>query len=360
MKSINLLSVAIFFISALLFQSCDKDNIESKGIYDGGIFISNEGNFGDANGSVSFYSLAGDSVVNNIFEKINNRTLGDVVQSMSIFNDKAYICVNASNKIEIANKYSFVELGVIDELPMVRHFMAFNENKGYATVWGDGGQLKVLNLSTNTVSKSIDVGSGPEKMAIVSNKLYVANSGGFGQDNTISVINTETDELLKTITLDADNPIDIVNNGNGTLSVLCTGRAIYDANWTVIDHTPAKLVKINTLTDETENTIVIFDEQHPTNLEISNDGSSLYYGAGFGFNGIYKINISTLAVPVNPIISKYFYGFNVQSNDEIYATEASSFTDNGVLYRYKADGSLINEYTVGIAPNGASSKRGEY
>ncbi len=357
MKKIIFLNLLVFFVSTLLFQSCDKDEYTPKGIYDGGVFISNEGTFGQGNASVSFYSIAGDSVVNNIFEKANNRTLGDVVQSLYVFNDKAYICVNASNKIEIADQYNFNELGVINELPSVRYFIGNDAGKGYASVWGDGGQIKVLDLNTNTVSKSIDVGNGPEHMTIFSNKLYVANSGGFIDDNTISVISTETDDLLKTITLDGDKPVDLLTDKNGNLWVLCMGKTIYDANWTPIDNTAAKLFKINTSTDEVEGTVVLSPTAHPNNIEISADGNYLYYGGGFGFNGIYKIDIETLTVAVEPIISKYFYGFNIYENGEIFATEATSYTDNGILYRYQADGTFIQEYTVGIAPNGASYKR---
>ena len=357
MKKNSFLSFLILVVSALVTQSCDKNEPIPKGIYDDGLFITNEGTFGQGNGSVSFYGVAGDSVVNNIFENANNRTLGDVVQSLSIFNEKAYICVNASNKIEIASSSDFTELGVIEELPSVRHFVGSTAEKAYATVWGDGGQVKVLDLTTNIVSKSIDVGNGPEKMAIVSNKLYVVNSGGFTEDNTISVISTGTDELLKTITLNADNPVDLVDNDEGMLWVLCSGKAIYDANWTVIDHSPAKLIKINTITDEIETSIVLFEDAHPNSLEISPDGFSLYYGAGFGFNGIYKISTGSLIVPANPFILKYFYGFNVYENGEIFATEAPSFTDNGLLYRYGFDGSYINEYTVGIGPNSAGYKK---
>ncbi len=357
MRKDSFFSLLILFVSALLFQSCDKNESSPKGIYDDGVFITNEGTFGQGNGSVSFYSVAGDSVVNNVFEKANNRTLGDVVQSLTVFNEKAYICVNASNKIEITRSSDFTELGVIDELPSVRHFLGSKDDKAYATVWGDGGQVKVLDLTTNTVSKSIDVGNGPEKMAIVSNKLYVANSGGFTEDNTISVISTDNDELLKTITLDADNPVDLVDNSAGMLWVLCMGKAIYDANWTIIDHTPVKLIKINTITDEVETSIVLFEDAHPKSLEISPDGFSLYYGAGFGFNGIYKISTGSLSVPSTPFINGYFYGLNVYKNSEIFATEAPSFTDNGLLYRYGFDGTYINEYPVGIGPNGAAFKK---
>ncbi|MBN1251169.1 MAG: SMP-30/gluconolactonase/LRE family protein [Bacteroidales bacterium] len=350
-------SLLILLISAILFQSCNKDENLTPGKYSDGVFITNEGTYGGGNGSISFYSIEGDSVVNNIFEKANNRTLGDVVQSLYLLKNKAYICVNNSNKIEIANISDFTEAGVIEDVPLVRHFIGINAEKAYASVWGDGGQLKVIDLNTNSVIKSIDVGNGPEKMAVIYNKLYVTNSGGFMSDNTISVVDTETDNVLKSITLDADKPVDLIIDDAGKLWVLCMGKTVYDQNWMPIDNTPAKLIRINTETDKIEKSVVLSQNFHPNNLEISADGNYFYYGGGFEFSGIYKISVTALSVSANPIISKSFYGFKVSENGEIFATEAVSFIDNGKLYRYQGNGTLINEYTVGIAPNGAAFKK---
>ncbi|RLD73838.1 MAG: hypothetical protein DRJ10_17410, partial [Bacteroidetes bacterium] len=305
MKKINLLSLILLFVSTVLFQSCDKTESVPKGIYDGGVFITNEGAFGKGNASVSFYSFSDDAVVNNIFEKANGRTLGDVVQSISFVNDKAYICVNASNKIEIAGKYDFKELGVINDLTSVRYFTNDNSTKGYATVWGDNGQVKVIDLTSNQVSKSIDVGNGPEQMVIISDKLYVANSGGYGSDNTISVINTITDELIKTITLDADIPIDLIADKNENLWILCSGNP----SWASTGNTAAKLIKMDTETDAVIASVILTQSTHPKNIAFSSDGNYIYYGGGYGFDGIYKIDLTTLSVPTSPFISKGFYGF---------------------------------------------------
>ncbi|OQX96965.1 MAG: hypothetical protein B6I20_13690 [Bacteroidetes bacterium 4572_117] len=270
MKKISLISVLIM-IAAVVFQSCEQVENTPKGKYADGVFITNEGAFQQGNGSVSFYSVQGDTVSNYIFEKANGRTLGDIVQSLTFVDDKAYICVNASNKIEIANAEDFTEIGVIDNVAGVRYLKALNAQKAYASAWGDGGQVKVIDLTINTVTKSINVGNGPENMAIISDKLYVANSGGFTEDNTISVVDTENDNILKTITLDGDNPTDLLVDNNDNLWVLCSGKTIFDANWVPIDHTAAKLIKINTTTDEVGQSVILSQNEHPKNLELSTD-----------------------------------------------------------------------------------------
>jgi hypothetical protein len=93
-------------------------------------------------------------------------------------------------------------------------------------------------------------------------------------------------------------------------------------------------------------------------LEISPDGKSIYYGAGFSFGNIYKMNIYDSELPANPFSDKYFYGFNVDWTDgTIFALEAPDFTSNGFLYRIHPDGTILGNYEVGIGPNSIGMKK---
>ena len=101
---------------------------------------------------------------------------------------------------------------------------------------------------------------------------------------------------------------------------------------------------------------IISQTQHPQHIDISNDKSIVYYGGGFGFSGIYAMSITATSLPAAPFIdNKMFYGFNVNPvNGDIYTLDAGNFTDTGMLYRYSSLGSLIRQYSVGIAPNGVA------
>ncbi|MEA3316518.1 MAG: hypothetical protein U9R54_01010 [Bacteroidota bacterium] len=137
MRKINLVRIGLLSLAIIFFaSSCDNDDNVIKGEFVNGVFISNEGNFGAGNGSISFYSVKGDSVSNNIFSKLNNRPLGDVVQSVKVFDNNAYIVVNASNKVEVVKYNDFVENGVITELSQPRYFAGISSDKAYVTQWG--------------------------------------------------------------------------------------------------------------------------------------------------------------------------------------------------------------------------------
>jgi len=360
MKKINLKHWLFLFLSlSIIITSCEKDDDTITGVFSDGIFITNEGAYGAGNGSVSFYSYKGDNVTNNIFNATNNRSLGDVVQSLTVFNSRAYIVVNASNKVEVVQDYDFVETGTISDLTNPRYFIGINKSKGYISQWGEEGVVKVIDLTALEVTKTIEVGTGPEHLIYHNNNVYVANSGGYGLDNTISVIDPSTDAVIKTISLDGDSPRDFTVDANGDLWVLCYGYVEYDyITYDIVSETASKLVRINPTTNEVAQTITINENQHPTCLESDKSKTNIYFGGGFGYQGIYKMAITETTAPTTPLLNKYFYGFNINpETGNIFAMEAPSFTANGTLCRYTEDGTELGSYEVGVGPNGSSLKK---
>ncbi len=103
------------FIILTVLASCEKinpDEIVDTGFLHGA-FITNEGGYGNSNGSVSYLDQDSLIIHNNIFHQLNGRPLGDVVQSISIHENRAYIVVNNSQKVEVIDLESFTSLGLI-------------------------------------------------------------------------------------------------------------------------------------------------------------------------------------------------------------------------------------------------------
>ena len=182
----------LFLISGVLFglSSCkDEDPIEPS-TFEDGIFVTNEGPFQNGTGTISFYSRKTGTITNNIFQEANDgEELGNIVQSMTIHNDLAYIVVNNANKIVIANATNFEKVGEITNLELPRYFLPVNEDKAFVSQWGaDGttGSVKVIDLTTNKISNTIDVRPGPESMIKIDGFVYVTNSGGFTADSVVT------------------------------------------------------------------------------------------------------------------------------------------------------------------------------
>jgi hypothetical protein len=332
------------------FTSCNKDDdkIEEKSAYDDGLFVCNEGTFGTDNASVTFIGANG-KTQQDIFSTVNDRVLGDVLQSIYIDDDRAYLVVNNSNKIEIVDADTFKESGVIEDLSSPRYIVE-EDGKLYISQWNK--MVGVYDASSLTKIKDITVGSGPEGLISVNDEVWVANSGGWSTDNSISVIKT-SDFSVSTITLDGDNPKKMVEDEEGDVWVLCSGKVVYNTDWTIKEQTASKLIEIDATTKNIKKTIKLSDNIHYAHLDINDDENTLYYGGGFGIDGIFEMSTSSTSAPTNALISGFFYGFSVGENT-IYGTIAPDFTNNGTVEKYDSKGNKIATYEVGVGPNSAT------
>ena len=348
MKKI-LRKIGILFLAITVLTSCKKDNFDDVpviGNYEGGYFITNEGNFGAGNGSISFVDEYG-TVKNDVFTSINSFALGDVVQSMNIIGSNAYILVNGSSKIEVASVDSMYSVATIQGSVSPRYIAQVNDNTAYVTDWGING-VQVIDLLTNTISSTIACGTGPEGITVANGFAYVCNVGGWGFDNTVSVINTSTDAVETTLTV-GDKPNSVVVDANGAVWVLSGGYTEYDNNWNVVSETAGNLVKI------VDNTINVTYEfavgSHPEDLVIDDAGTTLYYSNGSLSKAVYAFDIYDTELPTTALIKKSFYGLGVHRG-YVYGTDAVDFTQGGWSYRYTANGALVDSVQVGIIPGG--------
>lgn len=345
----KLLYAVLLLGAAMQFTACENDSspAKPKQRYDltQGMVISNEGSWGSNNASISLYYTNGDSLANDVYNKVNKEELGDVLQSIAVADTSAYLVVNASNKVVAVSKYSCKKYASITVAGP--RYMVANGKTGYVTAWTNN-EVAVVDLTTNKVAGSIKVGSGPEGVIVNGGKLYVANSGGYGKNNTVSVIDIKTNTVVKTINV-ADCPKAFAVDKNGSIWVICAGYT----DWTTpANSTSGALCKINPSTYEV--TKIGITGFNPDKLQINSAKDKIYYGGSYGAPGIYQMDIAATAAPTAPLISGSFYGFSINpSNGEIMAMVADwKVAANNKMARYSSTGSLIKDYVVGVGPNG--------
>lgn len=193
-------------VVAVAFSACRKeipvDPIEiqtTKGFY-----LLNEGNMGSNKASLDYYDYATGEYMLDIFPKINPDVgfmLGDVGNDLQVYGNRLYAVINLSNMVEVMDKNTGEHIGSFT-VPNCR-YIAFYRDKMYVTSYAgrvnDGDQLGfVAEFDTLTMQETrrVEVGYQPDGLAVVGNRLYVANSGGYrrtsGYDNRLSVIDLST------------------------------------------------------------------------------------------------------------------------------------------------------------------------
>ena len=346
---------------AMIFvQSCSDDDPAPVKPGTEGFFIVNEGGFPNENTSISFYDRETDAVTNDIFAAVNGRPLGLQAQSMTVVEDKAYIMVQGTGKIEVIDADDYTSIAVITEdIESPRFMVALSSTKAYVSDWGiDGvtGTVKVIDLNTNEVTGTIPTGQGASRMLQVGSLVYVTNAGGFGKDNTVKVIDTGTDAITATITV-GDNPNSIQIDAAGNIWVASSGATAYNPDWSIDEANSTK----GSISKISSNNTEAFRLEVPAisyggagNLSVSQDGQTLY----FTNNGaVYSMSISATSLPTSPFVSKPYYGLSVNPFDgNIIGTLAPNFSSAGSIEVLDEDGTVLDTYTVGIGPNGVAFK----
>ena len=336
----------LIVFSFILFSCSDDENItEEKGDYAEGFFITNEGPFNNGSGTLTHVSEEG-IITQKVYQKVNNELLGNIVQSMILHKDKAYIVVNNSNKIVVVDRYSMEKMGTIEGegIHFPRHMVTFND-RGYLSNWGDpinksDDFISVIDLNKDEVIERIPVGEGPENMAISQGKLFVNLVGGYSQNNYVLVLNLNNSESVGMIEV-ADVPNSILKDDMDNIWVLCGGKP----SWTE-EETPGSIIKINP-TNLSADYVDFTTSQHPDLLTFTN--GYLY----FNLDGkILKKNANSIDTPLEIVqgIEGYFYSMNAL-NGNLYATDAKDYQSEGELKVFNAiKGVELEKVVTGIIP----------
>jgi YVTN family beta-propeller protein len=353
--SIVLLLTTFFFI-----QGCSDDDPEPVDPGTHGFFIVNEGGYPNDNSSISFYNSETDKITEDVFFSINGRKLGVQAQSMTVFEDKGYIMVQGSAKIEVIDANTYKSIATItEEIESPRYFLGVSATKGYVSDWGANGvtgTVKVIDLSTNTVTKTIATGKGANRMLKVGNAVYVTNAGGWGNDNTVKIIDTNTDAVTATITV-GDNPNSIQLDAAGNIWVASSGAIAYDENWNIDEENSTKGSLSKITPDNTESLrleVASVTSGGAGNLSVSPDGKTLYYT----FNGgVYSLSNTATALPTTALVTKSYYGLVVDpASGNLIGTLAPNFSSAGTIEVLTPSGSVVDTHTAGIGPNGVAFK----
>jgi len=339
------LKTSSFILSIILLTSCSLFDKGSKndnpaGTLSGrkGVYVVNEGNFNGGNGSLSFFSFDSLKIYNDIFSTINNRPLGDVPFSATVSDDKLYIAVNNSGKIEVADMNTLKSVATISGLNSPRNILFISLSKAYVTsLWSQ--DVAVINPVSNIVSGSIRLRRSSEAILSFGEKAYISC---WVSGSEVMVVNTATDKLTDSISV-GHEPESMALDKNGRLWVLCSGG--YTGEFF------PELIRINTSTDSVEKRIQFPSKsQYPSTLRINSSLDTLYYLD----NGIWEMPVNSESLPLQPLVKasgRTFYKLGIRDQgNEIYATNVADYQQRGYLLRIAKDGTVIDSVRTDIIP----------
>jgi YVTN family beta-propeller protein len=317
------------------------------------LYVLSEGVWGEGNGQLAYfdYNISTRKYVRN--EDRRFRNYAETPNDLLLYGSKIYCAItgighgiirviNASTG-ETIKDISFSVVGTYYGV-QPRRLTALN-GKVYATAyfgsaqtethWGGLVQIDTATCEYNNILQLS--GTYSEGICSSGKYLYICNSGQ-GEDNTVSVVNTETFTETDVITVPY-NPVNIVNAGNNelylnTASVWSGPAAGNPANLHVLNTTNKQIV-------------------HTFDLPVEHiaAGKDYIYGAATDwsdFSGILKkISISNRSVSdFTTSESKLMFAYKVFVNDatnEIFLTQQMGQDIN----RFKADGTHVETLKAG-------------
>lgn len=346
----QIISMVVAIILCALLEGCmrwEYGTMEEFRVSESGLFICNEGNFQYGNASLTYYDPETGETQNEVFYRANAMKLGDVAQSMVIRNGVGWIVVNNSHVIFAIDTDTFREVGRITNLPSPRYIHFVSDTKAYVTqIWDN--RIFIVNPKTFEITGHItcpnmtmEAGS-TEQMVQYGDYLFV---NCWSYQNRLLKIDTRTDSIVAELTVGIQ-PTSLALDCNGKLWTITDGGFAgspygYEA--------PALYrIDAESFTVERQFSFKLGDD--PSELQISGDGQTLYWIN----DDIWAMDVTAQRAPVRPVIESRgtkYYGLTVSpTNGDIYIADAIDYQQQGAVYRYTAEGELVDEFYVGIIP----------
>jgi hypothetical protein len=339
-----LIGLSIFLAAC---ESQTNDPVPPPATVSNGVYVLNEGNFGDPVGArLSFFDLLTDSVYFDLFEGANGGShLGSTGDDIALVDGKLYVLMSGSENLVVIDTATHMMIQSATFAGSVPHSLLIDQVRGriYLTQLFSGSIL-IVDLATLTSMGTIPTGLNPQGMAMAGDFLFVCNSG-YGSDKTVSAISAVTSTLVTNITV-GDGPTDAVVGTDGKIWVVCTGNAFGapPSNGAVYVINPVSLVVEDSL---------IFPENLWGDIVAGSDGNLFLLGVTSGnFYGgpVHRIVTLSRALDLNFITGTYYALASDPVSGRLYAADANDFMSDGMVDIYESDGTPVKSFATQLGP----------
>lgn len=340
----------------LLLVAC-KEKQENPALqplrYKHGAYILCEGNYGWGEGSVYYVDTSNHTTVAvDAYQAANGFRAGNVVQSLVLSGDSAYLVVNNSNKLELLDAHTLKRINANTTLTSPRYCLPFGASVLATDLYE--GRMHILDRATLAPRISIPARGWTESLLQQADNIYIAN-----RRPTASASGTINEQILvfSTATLAVTDSIKLNGQGAQELLALPDGRLItaLEKDFTLgaapgfayvnpvdksVSHVPALPGKPQQPTRLQQDDGRLFWLQGDALCWMSQDGGTVQHALPFGS----RSNLTSLK-----IVSTR------SSKTRLWLADARDYTSAGILRELELDRTsgnftTLHETRVGIIP----------
>ena len=324
----------------------DEGNIDID-ISGEGLFIINEGNFQYGNATLSYYNPTTGIVENEIFRKVNGMRLGDVAQSMTIYEDTGWIVMNGSHVVFAIDLKTLKEKGRIENFTSPRYIHFVSPDKAYVTqIWDN--RIFIVNPKTYSITGYIEVpgmfaGNGSTEQMVSYGKYVYCNCWSY--QSRIIKIDTDSNSVVESLNVGIQ-PNSLVIDAKNRLWTLCDGG--YEGSPYGVGSPSLFCIDAESFT---VNRVFEFSRGASPSELCQNGAKTKLFWIN---DDIWEMDTDAENLPQLPVISSSgtkYYGLTVNpENGDIYVADAIDYMQQGLIKHYSLNGLLLNEFYAGITP----------
>lgn len=308
-----------------------------------GVFVLCEGNFMYGNATLSYYVPSKKRTMNEVFSRANGIALGDVAQSMTIYEKHGYLVVNNSGVVFVIDTDTFRVVGTLTGLVSPRYVHFVNDTKAYVTDLYDA-RITVFDPRTLEITGHIPLAGhrSAEQMVQWGDTVF---TNCWSYDNKILAIDARRDELVDSIEVGIQ-PTSLALDKYGKLWTATDGG--YEGN--PFGYEAPALWRIDAKTLRIERKFPLPMGDSPSEVTLNGTRDTLYYID----RGVWRMPVEAESLPSTPFIpydGTIYYGLGVDPrSSEVYVADAIDYVQPGVVYRFTPQGAAVDTFRVGITP----------
>lgn len=323
----------------LLLQSCEDQVVGPPLVAplgDERVAVLCEGNFmwGNAKLDVISTDTGGTWIWNNAFESVNNKPIGDVLQSGLVAGNNLFLAVNNSGKVLALDPVSLKQTKANTSLKSPRHLLMVGPELWVTDLYAK--KISVLDTATLKTVKEISVDGWTETMVRWGDHVAVAEySGG------VLLVNPTTHLVERTLKVDSGAlhlKVDAAMqlwvgcfvNGKASLTAFAIGQIdiMEVAHWSMTGDLGS--------------------------IQLSRNGATLFVSHN---NKLYSFrsdaqSADNMLVFIDPKLTQ-LYGYYYDAGANVfYFADAKDYVSNGVVLRYPLDDpSKKSLHNTGVNPS---------